>query len=190
MQTQARRNTQKKLSGEVVYYLLMKKYKTALFIGRFQPFHKGHLYILEKCLEIAEQVVILVAKAEAKGEVNDPWDYQVRKRMVCEVVNARGIKERVKKIVSCPDYPSDARWLSEVKRRVGEFDVVVSNNEWTLNVFREAGQRVMESGLYKREELEGVKIRALMRAGDEDWKMRVPSEIVKLFENNDTEMIR
>ncbi len=164
-------------------------YKTALFIGRFQPFHDGHWYSLQKCLEIAEKVVILVAKAEAAGEMNDPWSVKERKRMVCEVVRAHKLEQRIAHIVSCPDYPSDARWLSEVKRRVREFEVVVSNNAWTLRVFREAGYPVVESGLYNREELEGVKVRALMRAGDQEWKKRVPKEVVDLFDKNEIEMI-
>lgn len=168
----------------------MHKYKTALFIGRFQPFHLGHWYSLQKCLEIAEKVVILVAKAEAAGEVNDPWSVKERKRMVCEVVRAHKLDRRIAHIVSCPDYPSDARWLSEVKKRVGEFEVVVSNNDWTLRVFREAGYPVRESGLHNREELEGVKVRELMRAGDLRWEARVPKEVVRLFDNNDIEMIR
>lgn len=164
--------------------------RTALFIGRFQPFHDGHWYSLQKCLEIADKVVILIAKAEAAGEMNDPWSVKERKRMVCEVVRAHKLEQRIAHIVSCPDYPSDARWLSEVKRRVREFEVVVSNNAWTLRVFREAGYPVVESGLYNREELEGVKVRALMRAGDQEWKERVPKEVVDLFDKNEIEMIR
>jgi nicotinamide-nucleotide adenylyltransferase len=165
-------------------------YKTALFIGRFQPFHKGHLFILDKCLALAERVVVLVAKSEAVGQQNDPWGVVARKRMVCEVVRAQRVDERIARIVSCPDYPSDAKWLREVKKRAGQFDVVVSNNEWTLRVFREAGYATVESGLHNREELEGLKIRELMRGGRDEWKERVPEEVVRLFENNEIEMIR
>jgi len=42
----------------------------------------------------------------------------------------------------------------------------------------EAGCEVMESGLFNRDELEGVKIREMMRAGDEGWKLRVPKEML------------
>lgn len=166
------------------------KYRTALFIGRFQPFHKGHVYILRKCLELAEQVVILVAKAEAVGEVNDPWSVRERKRMVCEVVRGMKVEDRVGKIVSCPDYPSDKKWLAEVKKRVGEFDIVVSNNEWTLRVFKDAGYQTVESGLHNRDELEGVKVRALMRTNRKEWRERVPVEIAEMFDKNEIEMIR
>ena len=70
----------------------MHEYKTALFIGRFQPFHNGHLYSLNKCLEIAEKVVIAVGSSQESGTENNPWDYKLRKRMVCEVVRELGVE--------------------------------------------------------------------------------------------------
>ena len=154
------------------------KYEVALFIGRFQPFHKGHLYSLEKCLEIAEKVTIVVAKSNVSGTKDDPWDYKVRKMMVCEVVRAKKLEQRIKKIVSCPDNPSDKKWVNDIKKRSGKFDVVVSNNEWTLNALKDAGYEVIQQGLYNRDELEGVKIREMMRKGDENWKLRVPKEVL------------
>ena len=35
----------------------MKKYKTGLVLGRFQTFHKGHEYIINKALEICDKVI-------------------------------------------------------------------------------------------------------------------------------------
>lgn len=172
------------------------QYTTALFIGRFQPFHNGHLYSLKKCLEIAEKVVVLVAKAEAAGEVNDPWGVRERKRMVCEVVRANKLDHRIARIVSCPDYPSDAEWVKQVELRIKntglsrEQVVVVSNNEWVTRLMKERGYPIHETGLYNREELEGVKVRELMRQGSDEWKKRVPREIVDLFDKNDIEMVR
>lgn len=162
------------------------KYKTALFIGRFQPFHNGHLYSLHKCLEIAESVTIVIARSNVSGVQDDPWDVRTRKMMVCEVVRVERIENKVAHIVSCPDYPSDSRWVSEIKKRArmsppAGGDVVVSNNPWTLKVMEEAGYPVIESGLYKRDELEGKKIRELMRVGDEGWRLRVPEVILKIL---------
>ena len=173
-----------------MYYLVMKKYKTALFIGRFQPFHNGHLYSLKKCLDIADQVIIAVGSSQESGTENNPWDYKIRKRMVCEVVREMGVDDRIARICSCPDNPSDKAWLADLKKRAGEFGVVVSNNDWVLSIFREEGYDTYESGLHNRDELEGIKVRELMRRGDGGWRNRVPQEIVKLFDNNDIEMIR
>lgn len=162
----------------------MMHYRVALFIGRFQPFHNGHLYSLKKCLELAERVVIAVGSSQESGTANNPWDYKTRKRMVCSVVRAEGVEARITKIISCPDFPSDEEWVKEIVRRVGRFDLVVSNNEWTLRVLGEAGYQTVESGLYNRDELEGVKIRALLRANNESWRLRVPEVVAREIDMN------
>lgn len=157
-------------------------YKLALFIGRFQPFHNGHLYSLNKCLELAEKVVVVIAKTEEAGTENNPWNYAERERMVQAVIREMGWGTRVERVLGLPDNKSDEVWLKDTVLKAGIKErggvVVVSNNEWTLRVFRDAGYSVAESGLFNRDELEGVKIRELMRANDTSWKLRVPKVVV------------
>ena len=153
------------------------KYKVALFIGRFQPFHKGHLYSLKKCFELADQVIVGIGSSQESGTENNPWDFEMRKAMI-ESLDLQGDSL---KVVALPDYPDDEVWLKEVKERVGNFNVVVSNNEWVLSIMQKAGYKTVETGLFNREELEGVKIRVLMRAGDMNWKLRVPKEVAELI---------
>lgn len=159
------------------------KYAVALFIGRFQPFHNGHLYSLKKSLELAEKVIVVIAKTEEARTENNPWNYVERENMVRAVIGEMGWGTRVERIVGLPDNQSDKVWLKDTVLKAGikgrEGVVVVSNNEWTLRVFREAGYAVVESGLFNRDELEGVKIRALMRANNEDWKLRVPKVVAR-----------
>ena len=154
----------------------MYKYRVALFIGRFQPFHKGHLYSLKKCFELADQVIVGIGSSQESGTENNPWDFEARKAMI-ESLDLQGDSL---KVVALPDYPDDEVWLKEVKERVGNFNVVVSNNEWVLSIMQKAGYKTVETGLFNREELEGVKIRQLMKDQDESWKLRVPQEVVGL----------
>ncbi|PIS17830.1 nicotinate-nucleotide adenylyltransferase [Candidatus Collierbacteria bacterium CG09_land_8_20_14_0_10_46_12] len=161
----------------MIIYSGMKQYKVALFIGRFQPFHKGHLYSLKKCFELADQVIVGIGSSQESGTENNPWDFETRKAMI-ESLDLQGDSL---KVVALPDYPDDEVWLKEVKERVGNFNVVVSNNEWVLSIMQKAGYKTVETGLFNREELEGVKIRVLMRAGDMNWKLRVPKEVAELI---------
>lgn len=158
----------------------MQKYKVALFIGRFQPFHKGHLYSLKKCFEIAEKVIVGVGSSQESGTENNPWDYQTRKMMVESVL--RGVSSQV---VAIPDTPEDEEWVEYVKSKVikslklkDREVVVVSNNDWVMRLMKGAGYAIYETGLFNRDELEGVKIREMMRRGDEGWKSRVPEEVI------------
>jgi len=117
-----------------------------------------------------------IGSSQESGTENNPWDFEARKAMI-ESLDLQGDSL---KVVALPDYPDDEVWLKEVKERVGNFNVVVSNNEWVLSIMQKAGYKTVETGLFNREELEGVKIRQLMKDQDESWKLRVPQEVVGL----------
>lgn len=161
----------------------MRKYRVALFIGRFQPFHNGHLYSLKKCLEIAQQVIVGIGSSQTSGTEDNPWDYETRKKMVESVVE--GLSAQV---VALPDLFDDHKWGDQIvsllqQKGLETSDVVgVGNNDWTNRIFRSIGIDVYETGLYKRDELEGIKIRELMKNNDVSWKKRVPERVVQLVE--------
>ena len=49
--------------------------KTALIVGRFQPFHKGHLFLIKKALEKANKIIIGIGSANIIDE-NNPIDFE------------------------------------------------------------------------------------------------------------------
>lgn len=159
---------------------MVKKYKVALFIGRFQPFHKGHLYSLKKCLELADQVVVGIGSSEESQTESNPWDFETRKKMIGSLP---GVSRKIS-VVAIPDDPSDEVWVEKVESRIYDLGfrrdevVVVSNNEWVTGTLGKVGFPIYETGLFNRDELEGVKIREMMRKGDEEWKSRVPKEVL------------
>lgn len=166
--------------------------KLGVFIGRFQPFHKGHLYSLRKALEKVERIVVLVGSSQVERTRDNPFSYELRRRMVECVLESEGLGRQVLGIEGLADFlESDERWGEEVKRLILPYKsegvgweevLVVGNNEWTNEVMGEAGLSVYESGLYRRGELEGVKIRKMMRSGQEEWKERVPECVCRLVE--------
>jgi bifunctional NMN adenylyltransferase/nudix hydrolase len=66
----------------------MKKYQLACVIGRFQPFHKGHLDLINRALETAEKVVILIGSAGQPRTIRNPFTYNERAGMIDESVQA------------------------------------------------------------------------------------------------------
>ena len=58
----------------------------------------------------------------------------------------------------------------------------MGNNDWTNRIFRNIGIDVYETGLFKRDELEGIRIRELMKQNNISWKERVPGGVVKYLE--------
>lgn len=154
----------------------MKQYDTALIIGRFQPFHNGHLYLLQETIPAAEQLIIGIGSTHTPQEDN-PFSLSDRKAMVDRVIDREKLSSFVTKVIDLPDFPSDEDWLTEVKRRVGSFSVVVGNNEWTNSIFASDGYPIMRVPFWKRYMLEGKRIRSLMKQ-KQPWEDRVPDYLV------------
>ncbi len=70
-----------------------KPFDFLVFIGRFQPFHNGHLSVIEAGLQQAEQMIILCGSAHQPRSVRNPWTVAEREAMirgaVKEAENAR-----------------------------------------------------------------------------------------------------
>lgn len=155
------------------------KYKVALIIGRFQPFHLGHLYLLRKALTIADKIIVGIGSASILDE-NNPLDYETRRKIIKAVFYKEKIEEKLIKIVALEDFFDDRKWFNNVKKKVGRFDIVVSNNEWTYSIMEKAGSRVKKFSYYKRNLYEGWRIRKLVRNG-KSWENRIPDYLISNF---------
>ena len=148
-------------------------YTTGLIIGRFQPFHKGHLFIVHEALKQVENLIIGIGSTHTQDKENNPFSVEQVRTSIQKVAKKEGWHDRMVQIFDVPDIPRDDEWLQDVLDRAKEFDVVISNNDWVTGIFRKAGYDVIELPFYKREIYEGKKIRELMRSGG-DRKRRVP----------------
>src|SRR3989338_10276824 len=154
-------------------------YRIALIVGRFQPFHKGHLFLIKKALEKANKIIIGIGSANISDE-NNPIDFETRKKIIKAVAYKEGLENKLIKIVPLSDYFDDKKWLINLKKQVGKFDLALGNNNWTNNILKKAGFKVLEVDYYKREEYEGWRIRKLIKEGKK-WQDRVPKYIIQWF---------
>lgn len=108
---------------------------TALFIGRFQPFHYGHLDALKQISKDYDLIKIAIGSSNERGTKRNPYSIEERIEMI-----KKGIKDLTVKteIYDIPDINDDKLWVSHVKRIVGGFDVVYSGNNHVLNLFQHA----------------------------------------------------
>jgi bifunctional NMN adenylyltransferase/nudix hydrolase len=88
-----------------------------VFIGRFQPFHKGHKEVVDAALEKAQQVVIIIGSAYAPRNIRNPFTFEERK----EIIQAVYPVERYPniRIVGVPDFPyNDQKWIKSIQEKV------------------------------------------------------------------------
>ena len=152
------------------------KNKIALIVGRFQPFHKGHLFLIKKALEKADRIIIGIGSANVSDE-NNPIDFEMRRKVIKAVAYKERFEDRLIKIVPLDDFHDDKKWLENVKKQVGDFNIVVSNNDWTNKIVEKDGFKVLRIPYYKRELYEGWRIRKLIKEGKK-WQDRVPKYLI------------
>ncbi|MDO8553369.1 MAG: nicotinamide-nucleotide adenylyltransferase [Candidatus Micrarchaeota archaeon] len=155
--------------------------KRILFIGRFQPFHNGHMYVLKKLLRQYDEVVIVIGSAESEQSWRNPFTAGERVEIISNVLN----KEQKLHTVLIPvrDINNHAQWVSHVNRYVPSYEAIYSNNVIVNLLFRKAGVKVL-SGYYKRQVYEGQKIRSMIVNSNLEWKKLVPKEVVKYILDN------
>jgi len=57
-------------------------YDFLVFIGRFQPFHKGHLHVVQQGLAKAKQLIVLCGSAHLPRTLRNPFTFEEREQMV------------------------------------------------------------------------------------------------------------
>ncbi|RLE99121.1 MAG: nicotinamide-nucleotide adenylyltransferase [Thermoprotei archaeon] len=152
----------------------------ALFIGRFQPFHYGHLSALKWILEREREVVIAVGSAQYSHSFKNPFTLGERLEMIAAALKEEGLWSRVIP-VGVPD--TDGRhslWVQLVISYSPRFTRVYSNEPLTRMLFEEAGYEVKGIPFFKRELYEGTRIRRLIAQGG-DWEGLVPPAVARLI---------
>ncbi len=152
---------------------------TALLIGRYQPFHKGHLEVVKKILEECEVLVIGIGSAQYSHSRENPFTGGERLSMIAEALAEGKIPLHRYIIIPIPDINNNAAWVSHVKTYCPPFDVVYTRNPLSKRLFEEAGIKVKEQPLFDRHKYSGTAIRDKMIAGQE-WESLVPKGVARV----------
>ena len=132
-----------------------------LFIGRFQPFHKGHLKLIRTILGKDDKLVMGIGSSQYSFTEENPFTSSERREMIASSLMAIGIRNF--NIIDIPDLHSNARWCSLVGRLVPDFDVAYTNNPLVKSLLAGMGHTVRTVGLFSRKELSGTFIRRKIR---------------------------
>ena len=148
--------------------------KKGLILGRFQPFHLGHLSVIQEILNDQIKPMICIGSAQ-EGNTNDnPFTTKERKTMIKAVMGNLDCKYEIYEI---PDVNNNELYVSHLETFVPDFDIVYSGNTLVQKLFKTAGYRVVVPEMINRKVWEGAAIRRAMMVGDE-WETAVPSQIV------------
>ncbi len=95
----------------------MKLYDACVFIGRFQPFHNGHLAVVKEGLKRSKRLIILVGSANSARNLYNPFTFQERHDMIMSSLSPKEQEHVV--IEPLPDSKyNDDLWVTNVQKSV------------------------------------------------------------------------
>lgn len=145
---------------------------SALFLGRFQPFHLGHLNDVKIALHECDELIIAVGSSENRIEKHNPFIYEERKHMISAALQEERIENY--QILGVPDINDDAKYVAHTKRFVPSFDKVYTGSKNTKKLFEEAGYKVVFVKLFQ--DIHATFVRECMAKGS-GWELLVPRAV-------------
>jgi nicotinamide-nucleotide adenylyltransferase len=142
-----------------------------LLIGRFQPFHKGHLAAVIFGLSQVENLWICIGSSNKNSEKRNPFSADERKEMILSSLD-KSTLNRIQ-IFYIPDVNDHAKWTHHIDSIVPKYDVVFSNDDFTITLYQKRGIKVIQVPLLQREVISGTNIREMIAMG-KNWMELVP----------------
>ena len=146
----------------------------ALYIGRFQPFHNGHLEVIRDIAGRFDDIVIAIGSAELSHTLDNPFTAGERHLMIHRSLEEEGVHNYY--LVPIRDINRYSTWVAHVETLVPPFDVLFTNNPLTRRLFKEKGYKVSNPPIYSRDIFSGKAIREAIISGGE-WEGSVPAPV-------------
>jgi bifunctional NMN adenylyltransferase/nudix hydrolase len=160
---------------------MAQKTDVTVYIGRFNPFHNGHAYVLKKALETSKLVIVLVGSSGQARSLKNPFTFDERHDMIQKWYIDTGLSwNSGAKLLVLPirDYPyNDALWIRQVQRTVKKAvsDFCIKNDmllttlsltgsdrdesTWYLNAFPQWKQDLVETYALDSESISATRVR-------------------------------
>jgi nicotinamide-nucleotide adenylyltransferase len=150
---------------------------SALFIGRFQPFHNGHLKAIKWILEKEKNISIVIGSSQEVLDKKNPFFLRERKKMLEKALLAENVKNF--RIYHVPDCKDDVLWAKKVLRETKSKSLVFTRNPWTKKCFQKIGIKVKSHPMFFNE-LSATKIRNKV-VKNQKWENLVPNSVFCLL---------
>ena len=150
-----------------------------LLIGRFQPFHLGHLDALKFALSKVEKLWIGIGSSNKPNQKQNPFSADERKQMILSSIDET-ILNRIQ-IFYIPDLENHEKWIESIDTIVPKFDVIFSNDELTQHLYSKRGIKVISVPFTNRDVLSGTNIRDKINS-NQQWENFVPEGTKKILQ--------
>jgi bifunctional NMN adenylyltransferase/nudix hydrolase len=105
-------------------------YDYLIFIGRFQPFHNGHKYVIQEGLKISKNIIIICGSANQMISTKNPFTYEERK--YCILSDFDYVIAKRLHVEPLDNHKCDDVWSSNLKQKVNI--IAKTNNKNAIGI--------------------------------------------------------
>ena len=149
---------------------------TGLYIGRFQPFHLGHLEAVKHILSKGDELVVVVGSAHDSHTLENPFTAGERITMIRLALKEAKIDANRYTVLPLPDAEFHKVWVSHLLSQAPSFDVVFTNEPLTSRLLKEAGMRVEKIPMFNRGDYTPTEVRKRIIEG-KNWEELLPKSV-------------
>jgi len=154
--------------------------KRGLFVGRFQPIHKGHMKAISDILKQVDELAIVIGSAQYSHRTDNPFTAGERITMIHKAIESDDIPLTRCWIIPVPDIHIHMIWVAEVTGYTPKFDIVFTNEPVTRRLFTEVGFKVKPVPFHKRKIYSATEIRERMLK-NKGWEELVPESVAQFI---------
>ncbi|MFB6192841.1 MAG: adenylyltransferase/cytidyltransferase family protein [Candidatus Nanohaloarchaea archaeon] len=153
----------------------------AVFLGRFQPFHKGHYFVVKDHRDDYEEFAVALGSPGKSRTRENPLNAEERKEIIHACFPEIDLFEVEDEDRGKEGYPA---WTQRLVEETGA-GIILSGNDLVKRLVREySDAEVLEIEHHEPDHFSGTEIRRRIREGEE-WEELVPDcclEEVKSYE--------
>ena len=150
-------------------------------MGRFQPFHLGHLDLAKQILDECDELIIAITSSQFNYLEKDPFTAGERIDMIHSSLRESDIDLSKCFVIGIENQFNVATWSSYLKAALPNFDRVYSGNEYVKMLLADSGIEVVTPKFLDRMQYNATRIRKMI-VSDENWEDCVPKAVVSFIQ--------
>ncbi len=160
----------------------------ALYIGRFQPFHLGHLDAVKQIFthesvdvpaRMQPSLIIAIGSAQYSGTDLNPYPFELRKKIIESSLVEAGISKKKFIILPLDDIHDDAKWCDYSDKTLPPYGNVYTGSPLVKKLFEiQKKHPVIDLELHLN--ISSTEVREKIKSGGE-WSVLVPRACYRII---------
>ena len=155
-------------------------------MGRFQPFHLGHMALIQQAMAECDDIIIAVTSTQYNYLGKDPFTAGERVEMIRNSMRESGASPDRYMILGLENQHNVATWPAYLKATLPPFQRAYSGNPYVAMLLHDYGIEVVRPKMLDRDAFNATALRRMMAYGG-DWRGRVPPAVARFVESIDGE---